>query len=223
MWPTPVRAVVFDMDGLLIDTERLVFQAMSDVAPRFGIEMDRGLFASMIGLDHDTNVVQLKTRFGPDVQVAEFYKAVGVQFREVHDAEVALKDGVIEILDHLDLLGLPRAICTSSSHDSVQRHLGPHGLLPRFGAIVARGDYPRSKPAPDPFLTAARALDVAPEHCLALEDSHNGVRAACAAGMMTVMVPDMLDVTDEMNGLALRIATSLHDVRTWLPTAPDRP
>jgi beta-phosphoglucomutase-like phosphatase (HAD superfamily) len=107
----------------------------------------------------------------------------------------------------------------------VQRTLGPSGILPRFDAIVAAGDYPRGKPNPDPFLTAASRLGVAPRDCLALEDSHNGIRAAHAAGMMTVMVPDLLEATDEMHEKALAIVESLHHVldlidREGLAAAP---
>ena len=82
--------------------------------------------------------------------------------------------------------------------------------------MIARGDYARGKPNPDPFLTAAERLGVAPADCLALEDSHNGVRAASAAGMMTVMVPDLLDATQEMHALCVRIARDLHEVREML-------
>ena len=82
--------------------------------------------------------------------------------------------------------------------------------------MVAAGDYARGKPNPDPFLTAAARLDMPPEDCLALEDSHNGVRAAHAAGMMTVMVPDLLEATDEMRAKCLAIAESLHHVRDMI-------
>ena len=119
-------------------------------------------------------------------------------------------------LDRLDELRLPRAIATSSSHDAVYRQLTPHDLLHRFGAIVANGDYKRGKPFPDPFLVAAERLGVAPRDCLALEDSHNGVRAAHAAGMMTIMVPDLLEATDEMRDLCVTIAETLHEVREML-------
>jgi len=135
---------------------------------------------------------------------------------------VALKAGVVELLDHLDAVGIPRAIATSSSHPTVTRTLTPSGILPRFDAVVASGDYARGKPNPDPFLTAAERLGMAPEHCLALEDSHNGVRAAHAAGMMTVMVPDLLEATDEMRAKCLAIAKSLHHVRELMTPAPIR-
>jgi len=128
-------------------------------------------------------------------------------------AGVALKAGVVELLDQLDASGLPRAVCTSSPHQTVESHLGHHDLLRRFDAVIARGDYAQGKPHPDPFLKAAEALGVAPEHCLALEDSHNGVRAAHAAGMMTIMVPDLLHATEEITALCVRIAQDLHEVR----------
>ena len=82
--------------------------------------------------------------------------------------------------------------------------------------MAARGDYENGKPSPDPFLTAARRLGVAPHDCLALEDSHNGVRAAAAAGMMTIMVPDLLDATEEMHSLCIRIARDLHEVEALI-------
>ena len=91
--------------------------------------------------------------------------------------------------------------------------------MERFDALITRDVQRIGKPHPEPFLLAAQALSVAPEDCLALEDSHNGVRAAAAAGMMTVMVPDMLDPTEEMHTLCVRIARDLHEVRGWISAA----
>jgi beta-phosphoglucomutase-like phosphatase (HAD superfamily) len=98
----------------------------------------------------------------------------------------------------------------------VEQALGPYGLVGRFDALITRELQTRHKPHPEPFLKAADALGVAPQDCLALEDSHNGVRAAHAAGMMTIMVPDMLDPSEEMHGLCIRIASDLHEVRELL-------
>jgi len=154
-----------------------------------------------------------REHLGPDFPLEALWADVNVELHAAQAVGVALKAGAVELLDHLDAVATPRAIATSSSHASVQRTLGPSGILPRFHAVVAAGDYASGKPNPDPFLTAASRLEVAPEHCLALEDSHNGVRAAHAAGMMTVMVPDLLAPTDEMRARCLAIADSLHHVR----------
>jgi HAD superfamily hydrolase (TIGR01509 family) len=119
--------------------------------------------------------------------------AVSQHFREEAAAGIALKAGVVEILDALDAAALPRAIATSSSLQAVHQSLGRHGLVERFHALITRDVQTLGKPHPEPFLKAAMRSGVDPADCLALEDSHNGVRAAASAGMMTVMVPDMLD------------------------------
>jgi beta-phosphoglucomutase-like phosphatase (HAD superfamily) len=214
--PRKPQAVVFDMDGLLCDTEVVYRDAMIATAAEHGHEMPLALFRSMIGLPGPAGDQKVLDHFGADFPIDQFNARVREHVDAACTIGIALKAGVVELLDHLDELALPRAIATSSSHRAVEAHLGPSGIIPRFHTVVARGDYERGKPNPDPFLTAARRLGVAPELCLALEDSHNGVRAASAAGMMTVMVPDLLDPTEEMHGLCVRIARDLHEVEAWI-------
>jgi HAD superfamily hydrolase (TIGR01509 family) len=215
-FPRAVEAVVFDMDGLLFDSERVLFEVMVATAPKFGVDVDRELFLSLIGLRLIESSALLQARFGPDFPLEDFIKAVGQGGREINANGVALKAGVVELIDHLDAAAIPFAICTSSAHAMVERNLGHHGLFERFKIVVARGDYERGKPSPDPFLKAAERLGIDPAACLALEDSHHGVRAAHAAGMMTIMVPDMLEATEEMRALTFAIDESLHHVRARL-------
>jgi beta-phosphoglucomutase-like phosphatase (HAD superfamily) len=195
--PRPVKAVVFDMDGLLVDTETVVFRAMQRAAGAIGSEMPFATFQRMVGLQHAVSDLILVEHFGDGFDLEAWSAAVSAHFREELAAGIALKAGAVEILDALDALGLPRAIATSSSLESVRASLGPHSLVDRFHALITRDVQTQGKPHPEPFL-------------------HNGVRAASAAGMMTVMVPDMLDPTEEMETLCVRIARDLHEVRSWL-------
>jgi HAD superfamily hydrolase (TIGR01509 family) len=214
--PRTVKAVVFDMDGLLVDTETVVFEAMQVTAQNSGWELPFDVFKRMIGLPHVLSDQIVLEHFGPACELETWRAGVRENFHRIAEAGVALKTGVIELLDALDARGLPRAVATSSNRESVQHSLGQHGLLTRFDAFVTRDEQVNHKPHPEPFLKAAEAMGVAPGDCLALEDSHNGVRAAAAAGMMTIMVPDMLDPTEEMRTLCVRIAQDLHEVRDLL-------
>ncbi len=211
--PREIRAVVFDMDGLLVDTEVLSLDAMTGAAAAMGYELPLDVFHRMVGLNFAQSGAILTEHYGADFSVESFQAESTQRYRALGEAGVALKTGVVELLDALDQAGLPRAVATSSPHHDVERNLGRHALRDRFQAIVARGDYARGKPHPDPFLKAAELLEVEPSHCLALEDSHNGIRAAHAAGMMAVMVPDLLAPNEEIRGLCVRIVESLHEVR----------
>ena len=223
-FPRIPRAVIFDLDGLLIDSERLVFDAMVASAPRFGRVMDMAIFRTLVGLPRAANDLQLLEHYGGDFPIEAFNAAVSTHINAERQAVAALKTGVTELLDALDRHALPRALCTSSGRQWVDRHFSAHDLARRFDAVVARGDYEHGKPSPEPYIKAAGALAVDPTLCLALEDSHNGVRAAHAAGMMTIMIPDLLAPTEEMHEKTVRIADSLHDIAalfTGPPSAGD--
>src|SRR5471032_636372 len=210
--PRPVAAVVFDMDGLLFDTEKLYAQAALSAARQIGCELSLDVFYRLIGTTLQENRRVLVEHYGESWPFEEMRVVWGRHFKVLAATELALKPGALELLDLLDELGLPRAIATSSSHSTVVHHLGEHGLAGRFHHVVAAGDYANSKPAPDPFLVAAQKLGVDPRDCLALEDSLNGVRSASSAGMMTVMVPDLVQPPDEIRSLCATVAPSLLDV-----------
>jgi beta-phosphoglucomutase-like phosphatase (HAD superfamily) len=167
----------------------------------------------MVGVPWAQSRTMLLSHFGETFPVDDFEVAWVRHFWVIAETRLALKPGALELLDTLDQLRLPRAIATSSSHRTVERHLTAHNLMGRFEEVVGHGDYERGKPAPDPFLKAAERLGVEPQLCLALEDSHNGVRSASSAGMMTIMVPDLLEPTDEIRVLCTFVARDLHEVR----------
>jgi HAD superfamily hydrolase (TIGR01509 family) len=214
--PRPVKAVVFDMDGLLIDSECVYRDALMATAAEMGAELPEAVVKRMIGHTWPGSAAVLRDHFGATFDTDALRTRSVERFYELAEAGVALKTGVVEILDFLDAASLPRGVVTSSRRQEVEHHLGDHGLLARFDFILAQGEYPRPKPDPAPYLAAAEWLGLPPADCLALEDSHNGVRAASGAGLMTIMVPDLLDPTEEMHGLCVRIARDLHEVRELL-------
>lgn len=211
--PGRPSAVIFDMDGLLFDTEALWQEALLSAAAEDGREVPEEVYNGSIGVRRSQCRDLFLSHFGEDFRFDDFHASWRRHFWLIAENRPALKPGVAELLDLLDQARLPRAIATSSSRTTVERHLASHGLTARFDETVCRGDYDLGKPAPDPFLKAAERLGVEPRSCLALEDSHIGVRSAAAAGMMTVMVPDLLEPTAEISALCVLVARDLHDVR----------
>ena len=207
--PRRPRAVVFDLDGLLLDTEVIYRAAHMAAAQEFGFAMDQALYATLIGAPRDATEQRLLAAFGPSLVLADYNARFDAHFDVLCRDAVPLRPGVQTLLALLDSAGLPRAVATSTERVRARRHLVQAGILSRFDAIVTRSDVSHGKPYPETFWRAADALGTAPSDCLALEDSHNGVRAAAAAGMMTVMVPDLLPATEEMRVLCVAVSRSL--------------
>lgn len=223
LFARPIEAVLFDMDGLLVDTESVYRDAVAAEAAARGHPIPSSLLLQMPGLPEQACDELAQAHFGQSVNISDY--SVGVTRRVMESIKtggVALKEGAMELLNLLDARDLPRAIVTSSSHKTVEAYLGSTGILPRFNAVIACEDYGRGKPHPDPFLRAAEALAKDPARCLVLEDSHNGIRAAHAAGMIPIMVPDLLDATDEMRELCHAVAKSLHIVRHMLQESAEQ-
>jgi HAD superfamily hydrolase (TIGR01509 family) len=214
--PRKGHAVVFDVDGLILDNEFIYRDAMIAAAVDGGHDLTLGLYLTTVGLSTEATRTVLSDHFGKAFDFGGFWTAASRRFHEMAASQLRLKAGVIELLNVLDDIGLPRAVATSSCREDVQRYLTAYGLLDRFQAVVAQGDYVRGKPNPDPFLKAAERLGAEPACCIALEDSYNGVRAASSAGMMTIMVPDLLPPTPEMERLCICIVRDLHQVCTLM-------
>ncbi|EGP59084.1 hydrolase [Agrobacterium tumefaciens F2] len=219
MLPFLPHAVVFDMDGLLIESETLYRDSFLAASDEGGHGMRVETYQKVCGSPWDVITGTIFADYGADFPIDTFRDAWLRHLAVLMAEGVALKPGVIEILDLLDRLDIRRAIATSSRHDSVTRHLGPYDLLRRFDTIVARGDYTDPKPSPMPYLTAAKRLGIDPGECLALEDSYHGVRSASSAGMLTIMVPDVAPPTDEMREKCIAVSNDLHAVAGLLQKA----
>ncbi|KAA3514224.1 HAD family hydrolase [Agrobacterium rosae] len=213
------KAVIFDMDGVLIESEKHYRDSFLAASDEGGHGMAVEVYQRVCGSPWDVITATIRSEYGDDFPMEAFREA-WLRHLAIQMADgVALKAGVIEILDLLDKLEIPRAIATSSGHESVNRHLGAFDLTRRFDHILARGDYAEPKPSPLPYLTAAKRLRFAPEDCLSLEDSYHGVQSAWSAGTQTVMVPDVAPATDAMREKCVTICDSLFDVATLLKLA----
>ncbi len=213
--PTEIRAVVFDMDGLLLDSEQIAYDIGRQVSHDLDIPWTHEIAMQMIGIGAGEHERLLKGAFGDDYPL-EAHRA---EFGRRYEAAIAaggfpLKPGVHELLDALDAADLPRAVATSTRRSRALGKLNGVGLLMRIDVVIAGDEVTRGKPAPDIFLAAADRLSIAPAHCLALEDSNAGVRAARAAGMVVVMVPDLLEPDDDITAAGVEVAGTLLDIVT---------
>jgi HAD superfamily hydrolase (TIGR01509 family) len=214
--PNAVHAVIFDMDGLLLDTERIYLTAVVGAGRAVGVEISEAFFHAMIGLPGKECDLLVAQHFGPAFPMADYLRECSARIAALFDAGVDLKPGATELIADLAARNIPAAVATSAGRKTAMHQLRKAGLLERFRRIVTRDDVSRGKPSPDLFLRAALELDCDPSHCLALEDSPNGIRAAHAAGTMPVMVPDILPPTDELHGMCVDVLESLHAVRDLL-------
>lgn len=206
--PTP-QAAIFDMDGTLIDTERLAFLSFSEACAAFDQGVDEALFHSLIGLPAAAGDAILKDALAPEVPFATFSEIWRTAFDALVAAGVPVKDGAGDLLAGLRDRGVPTAIATSTRTDRAREMLGEVGLLEFFVTVVGGDAVSNGKPAPDIFIEAAGRLDIGTAHCVAFEDSPNGVRAAVAAGMTVVQVPDFVAPDETLRALGHHIAPSL--------------
>lgn len=209
-------AVIFDMDGLLLDTERVALTVFNETCERFGFAPRLEVFARCLGVNKETSERVLAQGLEGVADPAAFGRAWDEAYAARQALEPApLKDGVTALLDHLGALGLPAAVATSSATERARAKLDRAGILKRFRTVVGGDQVRRSKPQPDIYLRAAMLLDADPTSCLALEDSENGVRAAIAAGMTVVQVPDIIQPSPELRREGHIVLGSLREVMSY--------
>ncbi|MHC1786335.1 MAG: HAD family hydrolase [Christensenellales bacterium] len=211
-----VRGVIFDMDGLLFDTEGLGIDACVEAGALQGAQIAPSLVLSTLGSTTDQSAANYR-KAHPDLDLGRFWD----DYRDIMRAHTAasgppLKPGAGQLLDWLEQRQIPIGLCSASPETLVRHYLDHAGLTGRFAVIVhGRADLP-SKPAPDMYLLAAQLLDRVPEHCLVLEDSPNGLRAGRAAGMQVIMIPDLIPFSSSLQPFCDAVLADLSLVPAYI-------
>ncbi len=212
-----IQAFIFDMDGLLLDTEGVYKRSWTEAARRLGFDLTDEIYLMLIGITVADSEKRLVEVFGPRFPLDEFRKDARSRYEAIVETEgIPLKPGVREMLEWARHKNIPCAVATSTVSAEAQARLAKHGILKEFRHLIGGEMINRGKPHPDIFLRAAEALGIDPSHCLVFEDAHSGVRAAKAANMQVLLIPDMLPSTPEIEQLATHVCESLVDARNWL-------
>lgn len=214
-----IQAVIFDMDGLMFDTERLWAPLWAPACRQLGLsEPTQAFLEGARGLA-GTNMLDHIAAYWPGADPQQLLEAVWAIGTDLLARGVPVKRGLFELLDYLRDRGIPHIVASSSVRKMVLQNLHTTNAERYFTQQVCGDDVTTSKPDPEMFLKAAARLGLPPADCLVLEDSFNGVRASRAAGCVTVMVPDMLQPTDEIKALYNACCADLLQVRDLLAGA----
>ncbi len=214
-------ALVFDMDGLLLDTERIDRDAFEAACRDSGWPSpDMKVYANCIGVIDQNVEAILRDGYGPGFP----YEAVRTNWRQryldhVANRPVDVKPGAVELLSYCEETGISCGLATSTHARLTARKLALAGLDRYFSVRVTSDTVRRGKPDPEPYLAAAERLGTRPDHCWAIEDSANGVRSASAAGCQVFQVPDLVEPSPELRRLGHTVLDSLHDVMAKLREA----
>lgn len=212
-----LKAVIFDMDGLMFDTETLAKKAWIRVGELLGYPITEAHIAKIRGSTPTASAAIFREAFGdrfdyPRARAMRNDMVAG----QIRSHGVPVKYGLEELLEGLKAQGLPAAVASGSPRRTVEEYLAMTGLSGCFACVIGAEDVTCSKPDPEPFLRAAEGLGIAPENCLVLEDSGNGLRAAYNAGMTSICIPDIALPDEKSLSLAAAVLPNLSLVSGWI-------
>lgn len=211
------HAVVFDMDGVIFDSEAAVMNCWLKLADKYGIKNIMKPYMACIGTTVARTREIMLSEYGNSFPYDEYAKETSIMYHEKYDGgRLPMKKGVVELLEFLKNEGKKIALASSTRRQTVMNQLKDADILKYFDAVICGDMVERSKPAPDIFLKACEAIDELPACTYAIEDSYNGIRAAHTGGLRPIMVPDLLHADEEMEKLAEIILTDLIKVKEYL-------
>ncbi len=213
--------VVFDMDGVLFDSERCIQTCWEELAEKWDLGDIHPMLHACLGVTNQECRAIILQMMGKDFPCDLYLSEVSRLFHARFDGRLPLKTGVHELIGDLRAHSVPLALASSTREAVVRKNLEDAQILDAFSVLVCGNMVTKSKPDPEIYLKACDLLGCAPENAFAIEDSFNGIRSAHAAGLRTIMVPDLLQPTGEIRSLCETVLPSLLDVRTYFHTTLD--
>lgn len=224
MMKSNIKAVIFDQDGVMFDTERMSSRAWEKAGSEMGVVMEESFLCTIRGMNYQDATVRFEAwSAGKGIDCEELRRRKKKYFTQMRKEEpLPVKPGLHELLAYLKEQGYKIALATGSTKEYSLENLREADVASYFELIISGDMVEHAKPSPDIFLKAAEVLGELPEQCLVLEDSLNGVEAGIRGGFVTVMVPDMTQPDDTLRARVNQVCESLLEVRDWLRTEDSR-
>ena len=212
-----IKAVLFDMDGVIFDTERIYLEDWTKVFEKYGYKMVKDTYISVMGRGRKVVKEVFRKEFGQDLPIEEMYIEKDALLNEaIVNNKIPLKEGAIKILNFLGNNGYKIALATSAKRERVDKQLNGANIQEKFDAIVCGDDIINSKPDPEIFLKAAEKLSVKPEECIVIEDSPAGIKAAYNAGMIGLHVEDLKEADSSILNYCYKNFKNLSEIKEYI-------
>ena len=211
------KAVIFDMDGVIFDTEKVYLDIWIEVFEKYGYKMTKELYVNVMGTGRKNVIKTFLENFGDDLPIEKMYEEKDNQlFYRIENQGIPLKEGVKELFSMLKEKNYKIALATSAKRERVEKQIKDKWLKESFDAIVCGDDVEKGKPSPDIFLKAAKEIDVEPENCFVVEDSPAGIKAAFSGGMKGIHVEDLKEADEDILKYCEKNFKNLQEIKEYL-------